>query len=373
MLSKVGQSQHYKNRKTIMKIFKEKDMDFWTRELKLPLFWITDTNNNMFSNNILLFYKNNIIHIYILKKEIEKMSQRGYMFFKIKKNINDYEKQSKNILEKINKLIDDFNKCDVKKIDNNKLKEFYLFFLRTLNSYSEVYIKTEPFFLKKIEKEENKYKNTIEKLGKIRFQLRKESEPIFFVFFGLLLKEISKRFEAKVSELYFYTYGEMIALFNGKKVRKNVINNRQKGYLLFVCRKKQEIVTGKKFINIFKKFNNYKIIKQKEISGVIAMKGKVRGRVKLVIHNRRNINKKILEFKNKEILVTEMTRPGTILACKKASAIITDEGGITSHAAIISREFKIPCIVGTKNATQILKDGDLVEVDAYNGIIKIIK
>jgi len=68
-----------------------------------------------------------------------------------------------------------------------------------------------------------------------------------------------------------------------------------------------------------------------------------------------------------------MTRPGTIVACNQAAAIITDEGGITSHAAVIARELKIPCIVGTKHATQVLKDGDLVEVNANRGVVKIIK
>ena len=58
---------------------------------------------------------------------------------------------------------------------------------------------------------------------------------------------------------------------------------------------------------------------------------------------------------------------------EKAGAIVTDEGGLTSHAAIVSRELKIPCIVGTKIATKILKDGDIVEVDAENGIVRKIK
>ena len=58
---------------------------------------------------------------------------------------------------------------------------------------------------------------------------------------------------------------------------------------------------------------------------------------------------------------------------KKTSAIITDEGGITCHAAIISREFNIPCVVGTHTATQSLKDGDEVEVDADAGVVKILK
>ena len=68
-----------------------------------------------------------------------------------------------------------------------------------------------------------------------------------------------------------------------------------------------------------------------------------------------------------------MTRPELMPAVKKAKAIVTDEGGITCHAAIISRELKIPCIIGTKIATKILKDGDFVEVDANNGVIRVLE
>ena len=68
-----------------------------------------------------------------------------------------------------------------------------------------------------------------------------------------------------------------------------------------------------------------------------------------------------------------MTRPEFVPLLKQASAIITDEGGITSHAAIVSRELKIPCIIGTKVATKVLKDGDKVEVNANHGVVRIIE
>jgi pyruvate,water dikinase len=60
------------------------------------------------------------------------------------------------------------------------------------------------------------------------------------------------------------------------------------------------------------------------------------------------------------------------MGMKKAVAFVTDEGGIACHAAIVAREMKKPCIVGTKFATKSLKDGDVVEVDAYKGIIRQI-
>ena len=81
----------------------------------------------------------------------------------------------------------------------------------------------------------------------------------------------------------------------------------------------------------------------------------------------------MLSHKQGEILVTGMTRPQIAHLCHKALAIVTDEGGITSHASIISREFNIPCVVGTSNATKLLRTGDFVEVDAALGSVRKIK
>ena len=68
-----------------------------------------------------------------------------------------------------------------------------------------------------------------------------------------------------------------------------------------------------------------------------------------------------------------MTSPDYVPAMKRAAAIVTDEGGLLSHAAIISRELGKPCIVGTKVATKVLKDGYLIEVNANDGTIKILQ
>ena len=68
-----------------------------------------------------------------------------------------------------------------------------------------------------------------------------------------------------------------------------------------------------------------------------------------------------------DVLVTKMTNPDMVVTMQKASAIVTDEGGITSHAAIVSREMGIPCVVGTKEATTKLKEGEMITVDGFNG------
>ncbi|MET1160274.1 MAG: phosphoenolpyruvate synthase [Thermoprotei archaeon] len=80
-------------------------------------------------------------------------------------------------------------------------------------------------------------------------------------------------------------------------------------------------------------------------------------------------SKEAQEFKEGEILVTKMTDPDWVPLMKKAAAIVTDEGGMTSHAAIVSRELGIPCVVGTGNATKVLKSGMTVTVDGGKGVV----
>jgi phosphohistidine swiveling domain-containing protein len=107
---------------------------------------------------------------------------------------------------------------------------------------------------------------------------------------------------------------------------------------------------------------------QKEISGNVANRGIAKGTVKIVLSK-----KDFPKMKQGNILVTSMTRPEFVPLIKKSAAIVTDEGGVTCHAAIISRELNKPCIVGTKRATNFFHDGDHVEVDADNGVVRLRK
>jgi pyruvate,water dikinase len=112
------------------------------------------------------------------------------------------------------------------------------------------------------------------------------------------------------------------------------------------------------------------------IYGQGASKGRISGIVKIIpvdYSDLSQINAEIEKMKKGEILVAETTAPELLVACNKARAIITDMGGLMSHAAIVSREFNIPCVVATKNASKILKDGDKVEVDGDSGIVRVLK
>lgn len=111
-----------------------------------------------------------------------------------------------------------------------------------------------------------------------------------------------------------------------------------------------------------------KIENVSEIKGTIGCAGKAQGIVQKIYSS-----KEISKFKEGNVLVTVYTAPEFVPAMNKAVAIVTDTGGITSHAAIVSRELGKPCIVGAKIAMSALNDGDLVEVDANTGVIRKLK
>ncbi|MFH0971130.1 MAG: PEP-utilizing enzyme, partial [Candidatus Micrarchaeota archaeon] len=105
-----------------------------------------------------------------------------------------------------------------------------------------------------------------------------------------------------------------------------------------------------------------------ELRGKTAYPGKAIGKAKIVLDARN-----APDFKEGDILIAGMTRPEYISLMKKAAAIVTDAGGILCHAAIVARELKKPCVIGTEKATKVFRNGDMIEVDANKGIVKKIK
>lgn len=105
-----------------------------------------------------------------------------------------------------------------------------------------------------------------------------------------------------------------------------------------------------------------------ELTGQTACLGHVTGIVKIV-----NTPSEMGKMKPGDVLVSIATNPDIVPAMKMAAAIVTEQGGITSHAAIVSRELGTPCVIGTKIATKVFKDGDKVEVDANQGVVKLLE
>ena len=258
------------------------------------------------------------------------------------------------------------------------IKQKFLERVKLFQELGNLYFYTEFFFLEKVEQQlKQKKKNEIlqrnvQEMGKIKLEAREVLNEFYNYkrIFQPYIEEIGKR--RKRNDLPWLSFEEISAVIEGKKVP---ITQREKETWILTKRNHWKLILGKEAEKMKDNFNAYFFSKTVEsVKGMIANKGKYIGRVKILrtIFSDR-VQEEIKKVKKGDILVANTTGPEVMSACERAGAIVTDEGGITSHAAIVSRELKIPCIVGTKSASHIFKDDDLVEVDANTGIVKKIK
>jgi len=184
-----------------------------------------------------------------------------------------------------------------------------------------------------------------------------------------ILNEMAGRTGYDQESLKFMVIPEVVEWFKRKNIVQQELFTRMKKSVMLVSRSGFKIITGKQ-VDLVKKIvvgkNSQDTVQ--DIRGLSASTGRAIGKVKVI-----GSAKEIDKVKSGDILVAVMTRPDYIAGMKKAAAIVTNEGGITCHAAIVSRELGIPCIIGTKIATHVFKDGDMVEVNANHGWVRKIK
>src|SRR3989338_7892588 len=180
------------------------------------------------------------------------------------------------------------------------------------------------------------------------------------------VNKIGKTFCFEGDLLRYATLQELKSIIRQKKIYKNNIVKlfkRRRGYLYLIYENKEYVTSHKATVNgVRKEFidvkKNINILK-----GVTAYPGKITGKVYKAFHG-------IKISKPGYVLVTNITKPNDTPLLRKFAAIITNEGVVLSHIAVVAREFKIPSVMSTKIATKVLKDGDMVEVDADKGIVR---
>ncbi|PIZ52208.1 hypothetical protein COY27_01035 [Candidatus Woesearchaeota archaeon CG_4_10_14_0_2_um_filter_33_13] len=205
---------------------------------------------------------------------------------------------------------------------------------------------------------------------------RKKVILIILCSINKILYEIAKRYNLD-TRLSLYLCAEEITEEIINKITNRQLQERKDGCIFLWKRTSQnkgkydyetKVLVGKEFkdfVAILKEHDEEEI---NDFRGMCASTGTATGKVRIC-----QTKDDLKKFEQGEVLITSMTRPEFVTAMKKAAAIVTDEGGITCHASIISRELKIPCVIGTKIATKVLKDGDFVEVRANHSLVKIIE
>jgi len=266
-------------------------------------------------------------------------------------------------------LTENYLKNEVNKIVKNKNinpgKEIKKINNQFVNSHRQ-FIK-----IKKYIKNDKKLLKLAEACHKITYyrEYRNDIRRESYFYARQLYIEIANRLKLKLSDLLFLTREEIRQSLIEANLTVNYkkIQERKKYFGLLLLNKKLYFIFNKKDITSLLSIIEPEIM-VKDFRGTIANQGKVIGKAKIIFSPSKDGHK----LKKGDILVTSMTNLDFIPLMSKAAAIVTDEGGLLCHAAIISREMKKPCIVGTNIATKVLKDNDKILVNANHGVIKII-
>lgn len=226
-----------------------------------------------------------------------------------------------------------------------------------------------------------KFKKTLSKelldlfeIARFAIRIRDERKEFFFRLITLLsnsVRELFKRINIPEENIPYTFYADFKMGIYKTQIYKKILEKRKKGFIIYFNQKgvRYDYKDYKELKDILYKIKDNNIPQiEKTILGTPACQGYAKGTAKIILNE-----SDFPRFKQGNILITSMTLPEFVPIMGKAGAIITDEGGITCHAAIISREMNILCIVGTDNATRKIKEGDIVYVDANRGKVKILK
>jgi len=168
--------------------------------------------------------------------------------------------------------------------------------------------------------------------------------------------------EISVPEMYSALAGGPLP--TGAEMKK-----RFKNYAMIVQKGITQLVTNPKSIALLAKQYAVEVKKVTELHGKMAcLGGIIKGRAKVCLDK-----KEIVKVKSGDILVAQFTTPDFVPAMERAAAIVADQGGLSSHAAIVSRELGVPCVIATQKGTRVIHDNDLLEVDARKGIVRILE
>ncbi len=277
---------------------------------------------------------------------------------------NDQWQEIFNELKQKFVVIDKINQTQIPKFDSKYFNEWWQMLLAYIKDICDVYVLCEESSLLSLEEQKDNtgiYKR-LEFIGQFRLKAHHYLSVLHLLFEKVIIKA-GKEFQIALDDIEIMTFDEFSNLiFNKKFVNAPALLQRKSGY---VFRKNWVIHTDHEYLGLRDKLSVNKT--EKKVTGRVSyqVNEKVVGRAKLHLSFSH-----VPDLPQDCILITGMTNPQLVPVLKYVKAIVTDEGGLMCHAAIISRELGIPCVVGTRCATQIFNDGDLVEVDTSSGSVR---
>ncbi|MES2088223.1 MAG: PEP-utilizing enzyme [Patescibacteria group bacterium] len=318
----------------------------------------SDISSKPFFAKTVTFYKNGISHGWVRGEDKDDLGDR----------LSSLAREDSTFVEKISNGLISHTDRVASFIDSQSVKNFGLV------EFNEFWKVVQDYFLYHVSVKYIVDRLSIEDLDKFLPTLEKARlycEPAYRNienYIELLAERVVTETSYTKEMILALTKEEFRSYFQGNLLPdKAQLKNRHESSVLIFDSKESQVFTGMAVDEIEKIVSSF--LAPDLIKGQVAFVGKVIGKVKVISNPLKDGGK----FDDGDILVTGMTRPEFLPLMKKAAAFVTDAGGILSHVAITARELKKPCVISTQVASKVLKDGDLVEVDANLGIVKILK
>ena len=200
---------------------------------------------------------------------------------------------------------------------------------------------------------------------------RKKVNLMGFHVLEKILLVIEKETGISLEYLKYLTFEEVDIALSGLISIETLKKRKEKGMFIDILKEGYKIIEGREAKSLIEEIEQKMQGKgedQQIIYGKTASQGYAKGKARVVLDK-----KDFHKLKDGDILVTGMTRPEFVPIMKKAAGIVTNEGGVTCHAAIVSRELGKPCVIGTKFATDVIKDGKTIEVRANHGTVRVLQ
>lgn len=327
-------------------------------------------------SDMLIVCKDKICNTFIREsKEIICLEYGKRLYFN-EKRYRKYFKGFKEYVEKANKVFIPKYSKDLLKITKKEFLDISKFLGELWYFYALVefpYLDLAYRYAE--EKNDIETKERLKEISLFKFEARKVLNSYFFKggVYQRVLTFISKKFLKKEDDARYLYTDELIGLFDGVKPDDKLIKERRECWATAVIDGKIIKFDFETSLKIGRDFNF--IDETGILKGISTNPGKATGRAIIMpmLNDHDSISIINKKMEKGDILVAETTSPDIMMLCKKAAAIVSDQGGLLSHAAVVSRELNIPCVIGTRVATRVIKNGDLVEVDANKGVVKIIK
>ncbi len=380
---------------------------FLWRESFIDYLWATETTGkHYFFHSGYFVYRQGVLSAYATDDEIEAVRVLTSNLIDDPQKILNIEIDFAKVRNDIATFHTTFSKLDFEKISNTQIYNFFREVIVLFGKFISVYRLTEPHLVQHLENKARtivldtqsntnidailadilssekgfmkygleKYQdlfNVIRYVSRMRFEAKQITENLSSDI-ARLISVVSTRKKYTIPQVANMSLHELEDLLVvGGSVNVEVLNKRMEGFGLEIHVNKDDVTITELSEDDIRKINDFENAPTDCIKGKSVYPGKVQGTAKIVpaLLSEKGYNTFIDQLKRGDIIVAPMTSPHLAMGFAKVSGVITDEGGLMSHAALISREYKIPCVVGTKNATRVLKDGDAILLDADAGVI----